>query len=360
MKKKLVVFLLLTALVMCFAGGFAPVSAVVENAETEEETNNDNLPQTPVSISNNIIEELTGAVNELMETLWAYIELLQELIAEIIYDRETEPDPVEEPVSPPADETPVSGVVEGNLLDESRQPLSGLRVALGNREALTDRNGFFYFEDVAFGSHELHLSDAETGEDIFLTGFSIDENNPRYRVNLIVSLPDTPAEEEIVVSPEPVEELPQPLPGGNLFLFLVLLLLIIVIIFLVILRRRHLRVVDIKTGKTLDKQKIKVYPRTTIDLTEAFIRTSGASVRVQFLKPVRKKLSGCRVLFLNEEEIVDKIEEYTGELEHTVKLPGITEETAGEAEEEKLREETPEVEKDQSVARENEDNNGAK
>jgi len=144
---------------------------------------------------------------------------------------------------------------------------------------------------------------------------------------LTVSLPGPDDEaEEVEVAPAPVEE-----PNGTPFLpFVIFAILIAAVISLFISRRKHIRIVDAKTGVFIRKQKIKIYPRTKIDLTEAFEHAYQDAVRVQFLRPAIKKLPGHRILFIKDEEIISEIEEYTGELEYLVELPEIPEEETEE------------------------------
>jgi len=324
MKQKMIVMVVLVILVTYLTGGLALASV-----ENETSSNLPNEPQSTVSTDNFIIDNLMEAIAELIETIRAYSEQVEEAIRDIISREEVEPEPVEEPAPLPEDEVPATGIVEGRLVDDENNSLSRMRVIMGARETITDRNGFFFFEDVDFGSHELYLSDPNLQEEIFLTSFSIDENNPNYNVNLIVSLPDPEDEvEEVEVAPAPVEE-----PDGAPFLlFGIFAILIVAVISFFILRRKHIRIVDAKTGEFIKKQKIKIYPRTKIDLTEAFEYAYEDAVRVQFLKPAIKKLVGHRIVFMKDEEIISEIEEYTGELEYLVKLPETSEEETSDPE----------------------------
>ncbi len=332
MKQKMIVMVVLVILVTYLTGGL-----VLASSENETSSSLPNKPQSTFSADHPIIDNLMEAIDELIETIRAYTEQVQEAVRDIISREEDEPEPVEEPaplpeeepepVEEPAplpeEEVPATGIVEGRLVDDDKDPLSRMRVIMGARETITDRNGFFFFEDVDFGSHELYLSDPNLQEEIFLTSFNIDENNPIYTVNLIVSLPDPDDEvEEVEVVPAPVEE-----PDGAPFLpFVIFAILIAAVISLFILRRKHIRIVDAKTGVFIKKQKIKIYPRTKIDLTDAFEYAYQDAVRVQFLRPAIKKLPGHRILFMKDEEIISEIEEYTGELEYLVELPEIPEE----------------------------------
>jgi len=336
MKQKMIVMAMLVVLATCLTGGL-----VLASAENETSSSLPNKPQATVSTDIPIIDDLMEAIAELIETIRTYTEQVQEAVRDIISREEDEPEPVEEPaplpedepepVEEPAplpeDEAPATGIVEGRLIDDEKDSLSRMRVIMGARETITDRNGFFFFEDVDFGSHELYLSDPNLQEEIFLTSFNIDENNPNYTVNLTVSLPDPDDEaEEVEVAPAPVEE-----PNGTPFFpFVIFAILIAAVIGLFILRRKHIRIVDAKTGVFIRKQKIKIYPRTKIDLTEAFEHAYQDAVRVQFLRPAIKKLPGHRILFIKDEEIISEIEEYTGELEYLVELPEIPEEETEE------------------------------
>jgi len=327
MKQKMILLVGFVILLTHLTGGF-----VLASAENETSSISPDQPQATISTDFPIIDNLMESLAELIETIRAYTEQVQETVRDIISSEpepveEAEPieetEPVEEAVPLPEEEVPATGIVEGRLIDDEKDPLSRMRVIMGARETMTDRNGFFFFEDVDFGSHELYLSDPTLQEEVFLTNLNIDENNPNYTVNLTVSLPDPDSEvEEIEVAPAPVEETDET-PFLLLGIFAVL---IVAVISFFIIRRKHIRIVDAKTGKVIKKQKIRIYPKTTIDLTEAFEYAYQDAVRVQFLKPAIKKMPGYRILFMKDEEIIGEIEEYTGELEYLVKLPKIPEE----------------------------------
>ena len=323
MKKKVVVMIVMIILMALSTGG--SVFASPENESPSDPLNNS---ENDIFTDHPIVKSLMETLDELMETIKAYMEQVQEAVFRLTSEEEEEP--VEDPAPLPEDERPTTGLVEGRLVDNDKNPMSRMQVFMGGREATTDRNGFFFFEDVDFGSHELHLSDPNLQEDIFLTSFHIDENNPHYNVNFIVSLPGAEAEEEEVeVAVAPVEE-----TGftGWTTLLLLAIFVILIIAALLVFTRKHIRIVDANTGGVISKQRIKMYPKTRIDLTRAFEHAYDDAVRVQFLKPAIKKLQGYRVIFLKGEKVVGEIENYTGELEHIVKLPEISETEISEGE----------------------------
>ncbi len=145
---------------------------------------------------------------ELIEIMRSYIEQVQDMIPGVgPSESAEEPEPAEEPIPPATDAVPTTGVVEGRLVDDDSIPLSNMRVVMGSRETRTDRNGFFFFENVDFGNYELYLTDPSIQEEVFLTSFHINERAHNYTVNLIVSLPDSDDEtEEAVVLTVPAEE----------------------------------------------------------------------------------------------------------------------------------------------------------
>ena len=316
MKKKVVVTIVMVILMALSTGG--SVFASPENEAPSDPLNNS---ENDTFTDHPIVKNLMETLDELMETIKAYMEQVQEAVFRLASEEEEEP--VEDPAPLPEEELSTTGLVEGRLVDNDRDPLSKIQVSMGGREATTDRNGFFFFEDVDFGSHELHLSDPNLQEDIYLTSFHIDENNPHYNVNFIVSLPDAETEEEEVeVAVAPVEE--NGLTGWTTLLLLAIFVLLIIAA-LLFFTRKHIRIVDANTGGVISKQRIKMYPKTRIDLTRAFEHAYDDAVRVQFLKPAIRKLSGYRVIFLKDEKVVSEIEDYTGELEHYVKIPEIPE-----------------------------------
>jgi hypothetical protein len=102
---------------------------------------------------------------------------------------------------------------------------------------------------------------------------------------------------------------------------MIIILLALAITALYLISRKHIRIVDERTGKEIEKQRIEFKPRTRIDLTDAFENASNDAVRVQFMKPAIKKLSGFRIVFLYENAVAGEINQYNGELEHIVRLP---------------------------------------
>ncbi len=326
MRYKVVVSMVLLILLSQLAGGFAfavneneAPPAPQENSEPEPAPE----PESSPFIEHPFIDNLMEAMAELMETIREYIEQVQDSVMDLVPGIGEEEEIVEEPAPVPEDEVPVAGMVEGRLTDNDRNPLSEMRVVMGARETVTDGNGSFIFEEVDFGTHQIYLMDPGFQEDVFLTEFQIDENNPHYNVNFIVSLPDAEAEEEEVeVAVAPVEE--NGLTGWTTLLLLAIFVLLIIAA-LLFFTRKHIRIVDANTGGVISKQRIKMYPKTRIDLTRAFEHAYDDAVRVQFLKPAIRKLSGYRVIFLKDEKVVSEIEDYTGELEHYVKIPEIPE-----------------------------------
>ncbi len=125
------------------------------------------------------------------------------------------------------------------------------------------------------------------------------------------------AEEEPLL---PIEEDVAKPAGGLLWLLLAAVVLFLALLLLVLLNRKHVRFVDGDTGEYIAKQKIRISPKTSIDLTEVFAQATGDAVRVQFLKPVRRKLIGSRVVFLANGQVLAEIANYTGELEYTVRI----------------------------------------
>ncbi len=326
MRYKVVVSMVLLILLSQLAGGFAfavneneAPPAPQENSEPEPAPE----PESSPFIEHPFIDNLMEAMAELMETIREYIEQVQDSVMDLVPGIGEEEEIVEEPAPVPEDEVPVAGMVEGRLTDNDRNPLSEMRVVMGARETVTDGNGSFIFEEVDFGTHQIYLMDPGFQEDVFLTEFQIDENNPHYAVNITVSMPEPGDDpEEIEVAPAPVEEPDEPGRGALLFFLGILALLVLAIVLFLLFRRKHIQIVDAKTGETIGSQKIKVYPRTKIDLTEAFEYAYGDAVRVQFLKPIIKKLWGHRILFIyDEEQVIGEIESYAGELEYPVRLP---------------------------------------
>ena len=316
MKKKVIVMFVMVILMALLTGGF-----IFASTENEIPSDSPNDSENSTFADHPIVERLMEAVDELMETIGAYMEQVQEAVLGLTSEEEKEP--VEDPAPLPEEEVLTAGLVEGRLVDNDRNPLSRMQVSMGAREVTTDRNGFFFFEDVDFGSHELYLSDPSIQEELFLTSFNIDEHNPHYNVNFIVSLHDADGEEEEVeVAVAPVEET-GPTRGTTLLILAIIALLIIAV--LLIFTRKHIRVVDANTGGVIGKQRIKMYPTTRIDLTKAFEYAYDDGVRVQFLKPAIKKLPGYRIIFLKNEKVVGEIENYTGELEYLVRIPEIPE-----------------------------------
>lgn len=319
MRSRMVVVLLVAFLVLGLAVGLA--GANPENEDPPDPSNDSET--TPIEVP--YLGELIDAITEMREQLSTYLEEIQKSVQDLFSERE--PEPVEEFPELPEDEVPTTGVVEGRLIDGDQNPLSERRITMNARETTTDGNGFFFFEEVDFGSYDLYLRDPNTQENVHLTGFQIDQNNPRYSVNFTVASPPPESEtEEVEVVPAPVEEETEPSGGAFLFLLGILVLLIIAVMVTIRLRRKHIRIVDEKSGEVIGTQKIKVYPKTKIDLTKAFEYAYHDAVRVQFLKPVIQKLSGARVVFLNDGKAVDQIDEYKGELEYPVKLPELPQE----------------------------------
>ena len=334
MKRKVGLMALIFILMIQLVSGFA---AVVDGEEAQSVQYN--IPSAAALPDTTIIDDLLENLNDMMQTMRAYMEELREIVEDLIpglgpaepaeEPPAEEPTPVEEPPPaepPPAEEptqeepVPSTGTVEGRLADNDRNPMSGVTVIIGPREMQTNQSGYFFFEEVPFGSYDLYLAD-DANEDVYLTTVHIDANNLHYSVNLIVSLPDADDDTEIVeVMEVPEEELEE--DRGLLFiLFVIILLLVLAIIALYFINRKHIRIVDARTGEEIEKQKIEFKPKTRIDLTEAFENASNDAVRVQFLKPATKKLSGFRIVFLHEDVVVGEINQYAGELEHIVKLP---------------------------------------
>ncbi len=338
-QRKLLVLVLLLVFVTYLTGGFAVTFAANESSP-DPQNNSESSNFSGLPVVDDLLDDLLEAMAGLLESMRTYMEEVRDMIpgigdpepgvepapepdVEPEPEPAPEPEPEPEPAPPETDVVPTAGTVEGWLADEERNPLSMMRVVMGPYETTTDRNGYFFFEDVDFGSYELYLADPSIPEEVFLTSFRIDETAPNYTVNLAVSLPEDETEEaEVIAIPEEEDE-----PSRTALVLLgIIALLVIAVIVLLLLKRKHIRIVDAKTGQVMEKRKLEIRPKTKIDLTEAFEYAHPEGLRVQFLSSAVKKLSGCRILFLKDGKTVAEIDEYAGELDYPVKLPEITEE----------------------------------
>ena len=277
-------------------------------------------PLTGVALpENGITDTLMETLGELIETMRTYIETIQESVGDLVEnvlpgDREDD-----EP-APPAEEepAPAAGTVGGRLSDDEGRPVSGTRLLLDSLETETDRSGSFFFDDVPFGSYSLAMVSPNTGETLVLTALTVDGNNPHFRVSLLVSLPDPDDTDEEVTVTE-LEEDPE--TGRSLQWVILLVTAILLLTVFRLLTRKHIQIIDAKTGQTLGKKRIQVRPTTRIDLTDELPDAYNEVVRIRFLRPVIQKLRGCRIVFLRNEQQLMELSEYTGELEITVSRP---------------------------------------
>ena len=268
---------------------------------------------------NGISDTLMETLSELIETMRSYIETIQESVGDLV-DNVLPGDREDDEPAPPAEEepAPATGTVGGRLSDDEGRPVAGTLLLLNSLETETDRSGSFFFDGVPFGSYSLAMVSPNTGETLVLTSLTVDDNNPHYRVSLLVSLPDPDdAEEEVTVTE--LEEDPE--TGQTLQWVILLLTAILLLTVFRLLTRKHIQIIDAKTGQTLGKKRIQVRPTTRIDLAEELPEAYDEVVRIRFLRPVVQKLRGCRIVFLRNEQQLMELPEYTGELEITVRQP---------------------------------------
>ncbi|MGZ8545608.1 MAG: carboxypeptidase-like regulatory domain-containing protein, partial [Flavisolibacter sp.] len=49
----------------------------------------------------------------------------------------------------PATPSPITAIIQGNILDETGQPASGVAIRVGSKTAITDAKGYFRIKDAA-------------------------------------------------------------------------------------------------------------------------------------------------------------------------------------------------------------------
>ncbi|NBG89049.1 carboxypeptidase-like regulatory domain-containing protein [Isachenkonia alkalipeptolytica] len=241
-----------------------------------------------------------------------------------------------------------TGEVRGTFTTKDGDGVEDIRVNLGNYATYTNSTGDFAFDEIPYGIYTLSYQASESGELKPVEEILLDGENNRYVINLVIEQEPSEAgeaqEEEIIVdavSEEAPEESPEADPEedrGVLGLLLILSLLLLAIVLIFVLNRKHIKIIDAKTGESLGKRKVDIKAVTWIDLTEEFQEAAEEKIRIRFIRSALKKLYGKKVIFTVGDQVIAEIPEYTGELDFLIRRKPLEEANSYEEASEDFRE----------------------
>ena len=293
------------------------------------------------------IDELTDSIGRGTERIGESIEKVTDFIGFGSSDSEEEQ---EEPAAEaeealeeePEQENNTTGKIVGTVKSKNGEALENIRVNVGNYATYTNDRGEFAFNNLPYGVYTLHYQESQGEEFNNIEEITIDSNNNRYVVSLVLDmgragevLAEEESEREVIVDSTP-EVIPENTGIENenedhgilLFIIIMMLALLMIILFFFfffVIDKKHIKTIDGSTGETLGKKKVDIKPVTWIDLTEEFQEASGEKIRVRFIRSAIKKLCGKKVIFTVDDTIIAEIQEYTGELDFLVQRTAVKE-----------------------------------
>lgn len=266
------------------------------------------------------VEELGDSIGRGTEKIGESIEKLTDFLG---FDNpDSDEEELDEETEQDEQENVSTGQIAGNFKTTDGESLENIRVNAGNYATYTDNSGEFVFDNIPYGVYTLTYQESEDQALINIEEIRIDSDNDRYVISLILDtkneiIVDSSTEAAPEAPPEGGEtEDPEKNVRAGLIIFAVLILLGILLFLLI--KRKHIKIIDAKTGETLRKKNIDIKPVTWIDLTEEVQSASYGKIRVLFMRSAINKLYGKKIIFTVEDQMIGEIPEYTGELDFLI------------------------------------------
>ena len=279
------------------------------------------------------IEELTDAIGRGSERIGESIEKLTDFIG--FNNRDSDEDNKEMENEGP-EENNSAGQVVGTVKTKGGEPVENLRMNLGNYATYTNNKGDFTFDNIPHGAYTLSYQESQSEARKNIEEILIDSDNQRYVFSLVLDsgddgavLSETEDPGETVLDPES-ETAPEDQgienenEGRNILLYLLLLFLaLLAMAVFFAINRKHIKIIDGRTGESLGKKKVDIKQVTWIDLTEEFQQASQEKIRIRFIRSAIRKLYGKKVVFTMDDKIIAEIPDYTGELDFLVQKKSV-------------------------------------